>query len=392
MKIKPFLSIPTLFLLIFAHGPAASQSVTSYPLWNEIESGEYSVGFKVINHWDKSRNRYSKYEKSGKLNEARFFPIQISIWYPAAERWDPVKAMPFKTYFYLTEQKNDFNSLSEERKEKALDIFFNFATLGAGLELTKENVLNIGNMATAAMQDVEAVNKKFSVIIAGHDGGVWKGTTLHEFLASHGYVVISTGPVSQTFSIFSEHPQVAIQRRIRTFELVREMTTQFDFIDDSKIGLLGLNSDGMPAMLYQMKNGEADALVNIDGWEGKNNGYEYVSSNSYYDNEKFQIPYLEFQQHENTNRESLQLNSTIFENLKSNSKQSYVLTEFGHAYLTGNLIAVPGLKNKEVEKYQFMFDAILAFYTHYLKGQENLYTKSDKPDSFFERAKIISEE
>jgi uncharacterized pyridoxamine 5'-phosphate oxidase family protein len=389
---KPILSILTLFFLILTYAPVACQPVTSYPLWNNIESGDYSVGFKVINHWDKSRNRFPKYEESGELNKARFFPIQISIWYPSVEPWDTVKAIPFAEYYYLTEQKNDFNPPSHERREKSMDIFFNFATLGAGLELTKKQLLDIGKTATSAMQNADAENNKFPVIITGHDGGVWKVTTLSEFLASHGYVVISTGPLSQTFSMLSENPQVAIQRRIRTFELVKEMTAQFNFIDDSKIGILGLNADGMPAMLYQMKNGEADALVSIDGWEGKNNGYGNVSSSPYFDTENFQIPYLEFQQHEKTDRESLQLNSSIFETLNSPSKQSYVLTDFGHAYLTGNLIAVPGLDKKTVEKYQFMFGSILAFYNHYLKGEKILYEESDKPDSFFQRAKIILEE
>jgi hypothetical protein len=169
------------------------------------------------------------------------------------------------------------------------------------------------------------------------------------------------------------------------------MTAQFAFVDNSKIGLLGMNDDGMPAMLYQMKNGEADALVSIDGWEGKNNGYEYVSSNSYYSTENFQIPYIEFQQHEKTNQESLQLNSSIFDALNSPSKQSYVLTDFGHAHLTGNLIAVPSLEEKTIEKYQFMFGSILAFYDHYLRGEGSLYKKSGRPDSFFQRAEIILE-
>lgn len=382
---------PILVLILFLLTPilAASQSVTSYPLWNEIESGEYSVGFQVIHHWDKSRNSFPKYDESGELNKDRFFPVQISIWYPSVEPWDSVKAMSFAEYFYLTEQKNDFNPPPPERREKALDIFFNFATLGAGLDITKERISDIGTTPTSAMPDADAADGRFPVIIAGHDGGVWKGTTLNEYLASHGYVVISTGPLSQTFSMFSENPQAALQRRIRTFELVKDMTVQFDFIDDSKIGLLGLNADGMSAMLYQMKNGEADALVSIDGWEGKNNGYGMVSSSPYFDTENFKIPFIEFQQHEESGREPLQLNSSIFEALSSPSKQSFVLTDFGHAYLTGNLIAVPQLDEQKVEKYQFMFGSVLAFYDHHLKGKEFLSEKSDKPASFFQRAEII---
>ncbi len=214
---KSIISILILFFLILTPVPASSQSVTSYPLWNDIESGEYSVGFKVINHWDKSRNRFPKNNSSEELNKDRFFPVQISIWYPSVEPWDSVKALPFTEYFYLTEQKNDFNPPSHGRREKALDIFFNFATLGAGLDITKEQLSEIGSTATSVMLDAEAAHGRFPVIIAGHDGGVWKGTTLNEYLASHGYVVISTGN-----SMHYENPQAALQRRIRPFELVKE--------------------------------------------------------------------------------------------------------------------------------------------------------------------------
>ncbi len=379
------------FLCMLTLAPAAAQQNASYPLWNGIESGAYPVGFKVINHWDTGRNRFPKYDETGILNEERFLPVQISIWYPSDEPWDPARAMPFETYFHLTEQKNDFESLSPERKERAMDIFFGFATRGAGLELTEEQLSTIAKTATAATQDVDASNGPFPVIITGHDGGVWKAAALGEYLASHGYVVISTGPISQTSSLISGKPQVALQRRIQTFERVREMTAQFDFMDASKIGLLAVNSDGMPALLYQMKNGEANALVSIDGWEGKNNGYGYVSASPYFDTDAFRTPYLEFQQHEQTGRESLQLNHAVFEAIGSPSKQSFVLTDFGHAYLTGNLVAVPDLDERVTGKFRFMFGSILAFYNHYLKGTDTLVMKGDMPEPFFQRAEIISE-
>lgn len=384
MKISRLILVLFFISLLSVAGYMAQDTIT-YPLWNGIEAGPHDVGFKVINYQDQNRT------PSDTTNGVQFFPIQISMWYPAIDKWSAEKANPFKEYFYLTEQKNDFEELTAEQKQKAMDIFLGFTNFGLEKEFSKEEIDAIGDMATAAMKNSEPANERFPVIIAGHDGGVWKGTTLNEFLASYGYVVISTGLLSETSRMISNSPQQALKRRINTYEIIRGMLSDFEFIDDSRIGLLGINADGMTVLLYQMKNKEADALVSIDGWEGKNNGYEYVSSNPYYNTENFQIPYIEFQQHEKTNRESLQLNSSIFDALNSPSKQSYVLTDFGHAYLTGNLIAVPSLDEETIEKYQFMFGSILAFYDHYLRGEGSLYKKSDKPDSFFQRAEIILE-
>ncbi len=358
-----------------------AQNNDTYPLWNGLEAGSHQVGFKVINYWDESRNR------TNGTGSERFFPIQISVWYPTNISWSTEKAMPFNEYFYLTEQKNDFKALSAEQKDKAMDIFFNFTNYGAKIELTKEDLAEIGNTATAVMRDAKPIKEQFPVIIAGHDGGVWKGTTLNEFLASHGYVVISTGLLSETSSMLSNNPQRALQRRIRTFEVVREMLDDFEFIDNSKIGLLGINADGMAAMLYQMKNAEADVLINIDGWDGKNNGYNYVSSSPYFDTQSFTIPFMEFHQHEETDREPLLLNQTIFQALNTEQKFSYVITDFGHADLTGNTIAVPGLSAKIVERYDFMFNSILGFYNQYLKEvKPDQYKELEKPSAFFQRA------
>ncbi len=380
----------TFFLLFFIGSiiitECQAQDTNTYPLWNGIESGEYNVGFRVIDYWDKSRNVVPKYGENGEVNEDRFFPIQISVWYPTDQNWNADKGMPFKEYFYLTGAKNDFKRPAGETKEKAMDIFFNFTNYGAKIELTKEQLSEIGKESSAALKDAQPNRETFPVIIAGHDGGVWKGTTLNEFLASHGFVVISTGLLSQSSSMIGSNPQAVLQRRIRTFELIRKMLPDFDFADESRIGLLGMNADGMTAILYQMKNGEADVVVNIDGWDGKNNGGCFVSNSIYFNPESFTIPFLEFHQHEETDREPLQLNKTIFGSLKSLDKSSYVITDFGHAYLTGNTIAVPNLDKSVVEKYQFMFSKILDVFNSNLKsGISSDLQNTDKSDSFFRR-------
>lgn len=347
---------------------------TTYPLWNGIQSGEYNVGFKVIEYLDDSRKMNSPEDDIDNKNPNRFFPIQIAIWYPTSKKWSIDSSLKFKDYFDLTAQKNDFKKLSEEQRNNSMEIIFNFAEYGAKRALNSDEKKQLEREATAALLNPPSINQKFPVILAGHDGGVWKMSTLSEYLASHGYIVISTGPISETFRILREDPQIALNRRIRTFEIVRGMLDEFEFIDDKRIGLLGLNFDGMSTILYQMKNQQADVVVNIDGWDGKNNGYEYVTESIYYKPEKFHTSFLEFQQHEYPENNSLRLTTQILDSLSNSNRFSVIIQDFGHAYLTGNLIGLPNSSENIKVKHDLWYTLIKEFFDIHLKHDENEYS------------------
>ncbi|MEQ8627326.1 hypothetical protein [Ekhidna sp.] len=359
----------------------------SYSLWKNLEPGPYQVGFKTIDYIDKSRSI------PGGLSDNRFFPIQISIWYPTTDQWSIDKALPFEHYFFKTAQKNDFNEMNEQQKAQAMDIFFNYAKYGLSIEFTADGKQEIGSKPTAAMANVREAPGSFPVLLAGHDGGVWKMSTLCEYLASHGYVVISTGPLSGSNRLFRQNTQQVINRRIRTFEIVRGMLDDFPNINQSQIGLLGLNSDGISTLLYQMKNLTANAMVSIDGWEGKSNGYSYSSSSVYYEPANLKIPRMEFQQHESPENESLYVNTTIFDSLSNIDRFSFILNEFGHDYLTGNLFVLPQLDETINQKHYFWYESVKNFFDAYLKDDENalieLWNRRNKNDDFFIRNERI---
>lgn len=365
-----YLSIKYLLFLILQGTFCYGQN--NYPLWKGINAGNYNVGFKVVEFMDDSRTVNSKYDDAGKINPSRFHPIQISIWYPTDEKWESDISLRFKDYFYRTQQKNDFSALSVEEQNQAMDILFNFAKYGLKREINEIEQSVLGNTATAAILNAQPIKQEFPVILAGHDGGVWKMSTLSEYLASHGYVVISTGPLSETSRMFRDDPHIALNRRIRTFEVVRGMLDELEFVDANRIGLLGLNSDGMSTLLYQMKNQEADAVINIDGWDGKNNGNNYVTESIYYKPGNIRVPFLEFQQHEDPPNESLQLNTSIFDSLVNSDRFTLIIQDFGHAYLTGNLIVLPDLPENDIEKHELLYSSIKGFLdTHLKNGKDN---------------------
>lgn len=365
------LAVSSTPLALSGPGRSASRKQNSYPLWKIIKAGSYNVGFRTINWRDTTRSLTDS-DKNDAQNTG-FLPVQISVWYPTNARWSCAKSMPFKNYFYLAEQKNDFKELSQERKDKAMDIFYNFAKFGLSVELNSDQLKAIGDTCTASIKDADAIRQKFPVVLAGHDGGVWKISTLSEYLASHGYVVVSTGFLSSTFSMMSKEPQKALMMRLRTFEVTKRLLETMEFADSSRIGLLGLNADGMSVLLYQMKNRQAKALVSIDGWEGKNGGSRYTSENIHFELAGLNTPYLEFQQDDNTDREHLQLNTSIFKQMTHSDRFSYVQKDFGHAYLTGNMIALPKLSEQAIEQHIFWYSAVLNFFDAYVKRVDSAH-------------------
>ncbi|WP_235299525.1 alpha/beta hydrolase [Portibacter marinus] len=351
-----------------------------YPGWKELKPGNHQVGFKTIDYWDHSRSIITQ-------KVSQFLPIQISIWYPSNEAWNAQKALPFKHYFLKTLQKNDFEELKEEEKATAMEIFYNYAKFGAGIDLSQSEMESISSSPTAAMHNAVGAENRFPVVIAGHDGGSWKMSTLCEYLASHGYFVISTGPLSSYNQLYRNSPQQAINRRIRTIEIVKGMLSEFQMADPERIGLLGLNGDGIPTLLYQMKNQVADAMVSLDGWEGKNNGFEQLKNSVYYDVKNIDIPRLEFHQHEKPENEALHINTSLFDSLSQANRFYFILKDFGHAYLTGNLLILDQLDEPFNHQHYFLFETVKNFYEAYLKDDteagDALWTKRKGTKDFF---------
>lgn len=337
-----------------------AQETDPYPIWQGLEPGNYNVGFETIKYTDSSRA--IKDEEASRL-----YPVQISLWFPTKDVWNPEKALAFKEYFYLTSKKNDFEDLTKTEKDSSLNIYFNFIKYGLKKDITKADIEILGDKPSASIPLATKIEKRFPVIIAGHDGGVWKMSTLCEYLASHGYVVISTGPPSATSRLYNTNPQKSIDHRIQTIDLIIAMLDEFNFVDKTKIGLLGLNSDGIPMLLHQMKNQKALGVVNIDGWEGKNNGDKIIRDSPHYSANQMSVPFMEFHQYENPSNQELHLNSTVFDDLKGIDKFSYVLKDFGHAFLTGNMLAYDGLKKEEIVKHHFWYSQILKFFNTYIK-------------------------
>ncbi|MFN8346687.1 MAG: tetratricopeptide repeat protein [Spirosomataceae bacterium] len=338
-----------------------------YPQWGELPPGPYKVGFQVFNRYDRGRSVQPKADFEGNLNPGeKALPIQISVWSPS-EVAAQTPPMLFEEYQHLTQQKNTFQPLTDEDRKRAAEGIQFIAKFGAGIDLSEAELQTIRHTPTAAHRDAKPAAGKFPVIISGLDGGPSSANILYEYLASQGYVVFSTPTIGRSGTLQVTHPQIALNERIGNLEFLLNFSHTFANADPTRLGVLGINFDGMAALLFEMKNRQADAVVSLDGWEGKSGSSNTLKQSVYFDVNKMRVPYLTVLQDEKDPRLSLQLSREIFDEFLYADRYYYVLKEMNHSYLIGNLGVLPSLPPEKRQAYQFLYTTLFHFFEASLK-------------------------
>lgn len=338
-----------------------------FPQWGTLKPGPYSVGFQVFNQYDRGRYIQPKTDFEGHTTGGeKALPIQVSMWYPA-EAAAGKPTMRFEEYLYLTHQKDTFRALTDDEKKQSADGIRFIAKMGANTELTDADLQAIRQTPTAAHRDAKPAKGRFPVILSGLDGGPSSANILYEYLASQGYVVLSTPSIGRTGTLQATRPQIALAERIGNLEFLLASAHALPSADPTRLGVLGINFDGMTALLFQMKNGQADAVVSIDGWEGKNAGSRTVQESPYFEANTLRVPYLVVLQDEKNPGPALQHNPAVFDACVYADRYHYVLNGMNHAFLIGNLGVLPNLPREKRTAYQFLHTTLFHFFEAHLK-------------------------
>lgn len=337
-----------------------------HPQLSTLPLGPHAVGFQVFEQYDYGRHFQPKLDFEGKPNPGQSaLPIQISMWYPAQAT--KLKKMLFAEYRYLDVQKNSFKPLSDQEKKDAGNGLKFLAKFGLDLDLSEQQIQNILQTPTAAALNAPKQKGPFPVIIVGVDGGPGTHNVLCEYLASLGYVVLLTPSVEHTGTWQAKQPQLALAERIGNLEYLLAFLRSQALADPQRIGVLGSNFDGMSALLFQMKNMQADAVVSLDGWEGKAGTQESLFQSPFFDANKMRVPYLTFLQDEKNPPPYLQLSQKVLDTLRYADRYYAVLQGMNHACLIGNLGVIPDLPAEKRQAYQFLYSRIGQFFDAYVK-------------------------
>ncbi|MBA4055163.1 MAG: hypothetical protein C0490_10655 [Marivirga sp.] len=338
----------------------------TYSQWGNLKPGKYGVGYKVNNLYDHGRSIQPKADFEGISSLQNALPVQVSMWYPTAVNAN-VTRMKYGEYVYLTLQKNNFIPLNSEEKHRAYDVIRTMAKVSSRVELSDEQMKAIYDTPVAAVRDAPFASGKFPVVVSGTDGGPHSLNILYEYLASLGYIVLSTPSIERDGTRQANAPQKVLIDRIGNLEFLVALANELPGADCTKMGVLGVNFDGMSALLYQMKNMQCDAVVSIDGWEGKGFGEETIRSSPFFEANQLRVPYLTVQQHDPDPNFSNKLSQKLFDSFKYSNRYYYSLVGMNHASLIGGLAVLPDLPPDKRSAYEFIFNNIGFFFEAYVR-------------------------
>lgn len=230
-------------------------------LWNGLEPGPYSAGFKVLWKYDYSRTWTPSADYKGNPvpgEPAR--PIRISVWYPA-QRKARASSMTYSGYLHvnvLDPSLVNFNKRIEDYDFKSVRGYFQSQALFDTLLKTP----------TASFLDAQPLQGPFPLVVfsLGQNDHTLENIVLWEFLASHGYVVATiphVGTSPRRFQLLVHDP-LFYEAQVRDLEFVIQQMHELPYVKADKLALMGHSFGGIYSLLTAMRNSNVKAVVGLD--------------------------------------------------------------------------------------------------------------------------------
>ncbi|WP_158594639.1 tetratricopeptide repeat protein [Ulvibacterium marinum] len=247
--------------------------------------GNYGVGFQTFNILDKSRSFSLDRNSPGMGSDKTIFrPIQVCVWYPA-EAVDK-SPMKYDEYFFLMAHETGKIDLSKTSRDSLLENFLETEQVDTKI-LEKELKVNMRAIENAAPNTTQ----KFPVLIYGPSwsSSAYENALLSEFLASHGYVVISSpsvGPEKRDMPI----SRIGVETQARDMEFLFSILDTLPNADTDRVAIAGFSLGGLSNVLMMARNSSVDAWIGID--PSIHEAYDFFEDSPYEDYRRFSKPTL----------------------------------------------------------------------------------------------------
>ena len=250
---------------------------------NEIDlnNGKYKVGFRHYTAHDSTRT-YSRIFDYTNKKVAR--PIPISIWYPSEQNIGSKKQMKILDYFEIIKEEEEWEHLPNEQ---VLNWFY-YANTTTNQNHLKEK--------TEAHFKTEFAKGKYPVIVyaPSYQASSIENFALCEFLASYGFIVISSPSRGTETRWFSNNKLKEMETQARDVEFLIKEVGKFRNTDYNKIAVMGFSFGGLSNVIAQNRNENVKAIVSLDGTERYQ--FTLLNKSPFFDTEKIDIPYIHMAQ------------------------------------------------------------------------------------------------
>jgi tetratricopeptide (TPR) repeat protein len=230
------------------------------PLWSDLESGPYAIGFRTIKVFDHTRVVRLKQGREGVPTVGeRAQPLLISVWYPA-KKSATGRQLNFADYLYASALDAQLTEPTAERKknvETELRDFYERPFNFPYGKMPDEGWKKLLDTEMHALADAEAEPGSYPLIV-GVGGPLGNGVT-NEYLASHGYIVAIVSAFGE-----ARPGALGMEAYTRDLEFAIGQLRTFPNADRNRLGVYGFSFAGMPALLLGMRNSDVDAVAAIE--------------------------------------------------------------------------------------------------------------------------------
>jgi dienelactone hydrolase len=245
-----------------------------------LNYGPYPIGFthKVIS--DPSRTYQKIYDYS---TERIARPISVSVWYPAREGISATEPLKVLDYFRILKQEEEWEHLPDEQ---LLNWFY--------YQNTPTNQGHLQEKARA-FRAPEFADGTFPVILyaPSFQASSVENFALCEYLASHGYLVISS-PSRGSETRWFARAEKEIETQARDLEFLIAEALKYPVADGSGIAAMGFSFGGLAGVLTQMRNDRIKAFASLDGTERYQESV--LKGSPFFDYGKLDVPYMHMAQ------------------------------------------------------------------------------------------------
>ena len=247
----------------------------------DLNFGNYNVGFKHYIIFDSTRTYSRIYDYN---NQKIPRPIPTSIWFPSKQNIDGKEQLKILDYLEILKEEEEWEYLPNEQ---ILNWFY-YANTPDNQDHLKEK--------TTAYLGLEFADDKFPVIAyaPSYQASSIENFALCEYLASHGYIVISSPSRGTDARWFSGNNAKEMETQARDVEFLIKEIAKFPAANSNKIATIGFSFGGLSNILAQTRNDKINAVVSLDGTERYQ--YKLLKKSPFFEPKKIDVPYIHMAQ------------------------------------------------------------------------------------------------
>jgi dienelactone hydrolase len=345
----------------------------SFSFSQTIENGSYNVGFNYYKSYDLSRPYVLH-------NDTISRPLLIHFWYPSKEKINE-QNFYFKNYIDLIAIRENFNRSTQEVDQNTINYvnaYAGFAKqhLGNDTNITTQQILDCSVAAQYGIKMAKS-SKKFPLVIyaPSNSKSSVQNHMICEYLASHGYMVISVGSAGKN-SLRRDHGKESIPAQVNDMEYILNYFEDSLKINYSNLGLMGFSTGGLANAIFQMNNEKVKAVFSMDGSQEYGH-YNPLFSLNEFNLTKTNVPYcLLVNNYENFS--VYPYYSSIISEEKYLFRMPYIDHNGFVSYWNFFNSCSPVSKvNHFCDSYNYINSIALSFFDEYLKTKKTSKTKAD---------------